>query len=162
MGGGRKVPLQIYIAYGTAADQVTALRLQALGAVNGLAVYVPPAFTRQEPAGRPDPQSEARLRESDVVLGVVTLALSEACRKELNLGKKMKKQIIVLADPVQAQALAPYFPLNLVVFDPSDPARAEQGIVQFLHKSGLQQDAAKALLALDTIALGLLIFAPQD
>ena len=68
--------LQIYIAYGTAADQVTALRLQALGAVNGLAVYVPPASTRLEPTGQPDAQSEARLRESEVVLGVVTLALA--------------------------------------------------------------------------------------
>lgn len=43
---GLQVSLRIYIAYGTAADQVTALRLQALGAVNGLTVYVPPALTR--------------------------------------------------------------------------------------------------------------------
>jgi hypothetical protein len=161
-GEGRKVPLQIYIAYGTTADQVTALRLQALGAVNGLAVYVPPAFTRLEPTGQPDAQSEARLRESEVVLGVVTLALSEACRKELNLGVEMGKRIIVLADPAQEKALARYFPLNLVVFDPSDPTKAEQRIVEFLRGWKLQQDAAKALLALGTIALGLMIFAPQD
>ena len=156
------MPLQVYIAYGTAADQVTALRLQALGAVNGLAVYVPPASTRLEPNGQPDAQSEARLRESEIVLGVVTLALSEACRKELNLGVEMGKRIIVLADPAQEKALARYFPLNLVVFDPSDPTKAEQRIVEFLRGWKLQQDAAKALLALGTIALGLMIFAPQD
>ena len=141
---------------------MTALRLQALGAVNGLAVYVPPVFTRQEPTGQLDLQSIERLHASDVVLGVVTVALSEACREELNSGKKMGKRTIVLADPSQAGALAPYFPGHLVVFDPNDPAKAEQSIVQFLRGSGLQRDAAKALLALGTIALGLLIFAPQD
>jgi hypothetical protein len=39
--------MKVFISYGDASDQVTALRLQALGAVNGLTVYVPPAFTRQ-------------------------------------------------------------------------------------------------------------------
>ncbi len=39
--------MKVFISYGAAADQVTALRLQALGAVNGLTVYVPPAHTRQ-------------------------------------------------------------------------------------------------------------------
>lgn len=159
---GANVPLQVYIAYGAAADQVTALRLQALGAVNGLAIYVPPAFTRQEPAGQLDPQSEERLRGSDVVLAVVTFALSETCRRELNTAKKTGKRTMVLADPSQAAALGPFFPGNLIVFDPSDPAKAEQAIVQYLRTSGLQQDGAKALLALGTIALGLLIFAPQD
>ena len=35
--------LKVYISYGTVQDQVTALRLQALAAVNGLSAYVPPA-----------------------------------------------------------------------------------------------------------------------
>lgn len=34
------------------ADQVTALRLRALGAVNGPTVYVPPAYTRKDVSGR--------------------------------------------------------------------------------------------------------------
>lgn len=34
--------MKVFISYGDIADQVTALRLQALGAVNGLTVYVPP------------------------------------------------------------------------------------------------------------------------
>ena len=43
----KKDAMKVFISYGSAADQVTALRLQALGAVNGLTVYVPPAYTRQ-------------------------------------------------------------------------------------------------------------------
>ncbi len=37
--------MNAFISYGEAADQVTALRLQAVGTVNGLTVYVPPAYT---------------------------------------------------------------------------------------------------------------------
>jgi hypothetical protein len=38
--------MKVFISYGDVADQVTALRLQALAAVNGLTVFVPPAHTR--------------------------------------------------------------------------------------------------------------------
>src|ERR1039457_4309990 len=36
--------MKVFISYGATADQVTALRLQALGAVNGLTAYVPPGL----------------------------------------------------------------------------------------------------------------------
>jgi hypothetical protein len=39
--------MKVFISYGDASDQVTALGLQALGAVNGLTVYVPPARAAQ-------------------------------------------------------------------------------------------------------------------
>ena len=154
--------LKIYVAYGAGPDQKTALRLQALAAVNGLTVYVPPVHTRQDPSGQLDLLSEQRLQGCDMVLGVLTVVLSEACRNELNLAKELSKRIIILAEPGLALSLEPHFPGSIAVIDPADPARAEHGIVEFLRQSGLQQDAAKALLALGTIALGLLIFAPQD
>jgi hypothetical protein len=81
--------LRIYIAYGGPAGQVTALRLQALAAVNGLTVYVSPAYTRQDVSGQLDPQSDIRLREADVVLGLVTFVLSDACLQELNAGRRL-------------------------------------------------------------------------
>jgi len=154
--------LKIYIAYGTASDQVTALRLQALGAVNGLVVYVPPASTRHDAHGDLDPYSRQQFLDCDVVLGVVTTAPSQACRQELALGSQMKKRTIVLAAMAQASTLEAYFPGRVVLFDPADPTRAEQHIVRILRESDLQADAAKALLALGTIALGLLIFAPSE
>jgi len=63
--------MKVFISYGNAADQVTALRLQALGAVNGLTVYVPPAHTRQIEQALLDPAVAAKLSEAEVVLGVV-------------------------------------------------------------------------------------------
>jgi hypothetical protein len=156
------VALKLYIAYGAASDQVTALRLQALGAVNGLTVYVPPAHTRMDPAGALDTQSEHNLRAAQVVLGVITATLSEACRQELNTAKSLGKNIVVMAEPSLAQQLEQFFPGNILTINPAEPAQAELGIVQFLKKMDIEQDARTSLIALGTLALGLLLFAPQD
>ena len=153
--------MKVFISYGSAADQVTALRLQALGAVNGLTVYVPPAHTRQSQAVLLDPETAQKLHEADVILGVLGAGLSEACRQELNTSRAIPKPTIVMADPLVAQQVQPYFP-DLIVIDPANPDRAELGIVEHLRIIDGAQKAKKALIALGTLALGLLIFAPQD
>jgi hypothetical protein len=154
--------LKLYIAYGTAADQVIALRLQALAAVNGLSVYVPPAYTRHPAATALEPQSEAKLIDSDIILGVVTTGISEVCREELNAAQGLKKKAIVIADPASASWLQDYFPGKVVVIDPANPAAAEQQIVQFLKQTEIEQAAMTTLIALGTLALGLMLFAPQE
>ena len=154
--------LKLYIAYGAASDQVTALRLQALGAVNGITVYVPPAHTRTSLAAALDPQSEHNLHTAQVVLGVITSTLSEVCRQELNTAKSLGKNIVVMAEPSVATQLEPFFPGKILAIDAAEPAQAELGIVQFLKKMDLDQDARTALIALGTLALGLLLFAPQE
>jgi hypothetical protein len=154
--------LKVFISYGHNADQVTALRLQALGAVNGLTVYVPPAFTRQLPAVVLDPESAQKMNEADVILGVVGSELSEACRQELNAGLAIRKPTIVMADPHVAPLLQPSFGSNVIVIDPANPDQAELGIVRHLKSINATQNATKALLALGTLALGLLMLAPQE
>ena len=154
--------MKVFISYGNAVDQVTALRLQALGAVNGLTVYVPPAHTRQAVSGLLDPEAAQKLNETDVVLGVVGSGLTEACRQELNAGTSLRKNMIVMTYPAFAEQLQPYFGSNLVVIDPSNPGGAEVGIVQHLKTLDAQQSAKKALLALGTLALGLLILTTAD
>jgi hypothetical protein len=154
--------LRVFISYGDAADQLTALRLQALGAVNGLTVYVPPANTRQSPSGLLDPESAQKMNEADVILGVVASGLSEACRQELKAALAAPKPTIVIAYPQFAPVLQPAFALNLIIIDPMSPDQAELGIVQHLKRIHAARSASKALLALGTLALGLLILAPQD
>ncbi len=154
--------LRLYIAYGAVSDQTTALRLQALGAVNGLNVYVPPSYTRTDLLASMDPQSETNLRAADVVLGIVTSAMSESCRQELNTAKTLGRKTIVMAEPSIASQLEPFFPGSILMINPAEPAQAELGIVQFLKKTELEQGAKTAILALGTLALGLLLFAPQD
>ena len=78
--------MKVFISYGNTDDQVTALRLQALAAVNGLTVYVPPAWTRQGTSALIDPESAARLHDAEILLGVVRRGLTEACQHELNAG----------------------------------------------------------------------------
>ena len=150
--------MHVFISYGDSADQVTALRLQALGAVNGLTVYVPPAHTRQVPVPFLDEESAQKIEETDVILGVVAVGFSGACRQELNAGLALSKPTVVIADPHFAPVLEPMFGANLVVIDPENPDR----VVQHLKNIEATQNAAKALLALGSLALGLLILAPQE
>ena len=70
--------------------------------MNGLTVYVPPAYTRQNISALADPESEQKLRDAEVVLGIVGSGLTEACRQELNTGFSLKKNMIVMANPVLA------------------------------------------------------------
>jgi hypothetical protein len=154
--------MKVFISYGDARDQITALRLQALGAVNGLTVYVPPAWTRQGTHALVDPDAAQKLNEAEVVLGVVGSGLTEACRQELNAGAALRKSMIVMTYPESAPQLQPHFGPNLVVIDPANADTAEIGIVQHLRTINAQQNAKTALLALGTLALGLLLLAPSD
>jgi hypothetical protein len=154
--------MTVFISYGSIADQVTALRLQALGAVNGLRVYVPPAHSRQSSVSILPSDSAQKLSESDVVLGVIGAAISDACRQELNAGLTLRKPTIVMAGPTVAPDLQPIFGANLVIVDPAHPDQSEIGIVQHLKAIDAEQNAKKALVSLGTLALGLLIFASQD
>jgi hypothetical protein len=64
--------------------------------------------------------------------------------------------------PAFASQLQPYFGSNVIVIDPANPDSAEIGIVRHLKSIDAQQNAKTALLALGTLALGLLILAPAD
>lgn len=154
--------MKVFLSYGSAGDQVTALRLQALAAVNGLTAYVPPAYTRDSKAGVLDGDTASRIGDADVVLGVIATGLSEACRQEINTGLALRKPTIVMAELGYARDLAPVLGANVIVIDPAAPEQAEHGIVQHLKAIDAEQSAKTALLALGTVALGLLIFAPQD
>jgi hypothetical protein len=93
---------------------------------------------------------------------VIGAGISEACRQELNASRTTGKPNVVMSDPVIAPQLEPYFGPSLIIIDPANPDRAELEMVRYLRTIDVQQDAKKALMFLSTLALGLLIFAPQD
>src|SRR4051794_22242111 len=126
----KSIPMKVFISYGTGADQVTALRLQALGAVNGLSVYVPPAFTRQDPHAAISEEAALKLAEADVVLGVVGAGLSDACWQELQASRASQKPTTVMAAPHLARELQQHFGPHVIVVDPANPQTAETAIVQ--------------------------------
>jgi len=153
--------MNIFLSYGAVGDQATALRLQVLGAVNGLSVFVPPAHTREAGAS-PDPRSAAQLEQSDVVLGLVRFGISEACATELNRGLQRNVPTVVMADPSHAPSLSQTPGLTVVQIDPSDPTKSERQIFEYLTAVEAERSAKTSLLALGTVALGLLLFAGQD
>jgi hypothetical protein len=122
--------MKVFISYGATADQVTALRLQALGAVNGLTVYVPPAYTRQGSATLLVPEAVQKPNEAEVVLGIVGTGPTAACRLELHASIALGKHMIVMSYPAFAPLRRASFGPNLVEIDPDNPAGAEFGIVQ--------------------------------
>ena len=154
--------MKVFISYGGIGDQVTALRLQALGAVNGLTVFVPPAYTRQDTPIVLDTEIRQKLNDAEIVLAVIATGLTEACRQELNAGLALRKTMIVMAYPTFAAQLHPHFGPNLVVVNPFQPDHAEYSIMQHLKAIEAQQSATKAILALGTLALGLLLFSTAD
>ena len=103
--------MKVFLSYGSAGDQVTALRLQALAAVNGLTAYVPPAYTRDSKAGVLDGDTASRIGDADVVLGVI--ATDEICMPELvslaldvmATGKSGEDAIAAMAKAVGLQRL---------------------------------------------------------
>ena len=154
--------MNVFLSYGAAADQSTALRLQVLAAVNGLSVYVPPAHTRDPTGPGSDPHTASQLESADVVLGVVRFGISEACAGELNRGLQRRVPTIVMADPSHAPMLSQTAGLTVVPIDPSDPTKAERQIFDYLTAVDAEMSAKTSLLALGTVALGLLLFAGQE
>jgi hypothetical protein len=152
----------VFLSYGAAEDQYTALRLQALGAVNGLSVYVPPVHTRKSPGAGLDRHSLLQLREADVVLAVVRFGISDTCVFELNTGLQRGVPTIAMAEQPEAGRLSQTPGLKVVVIDPTSPSEAEVQIVNYLRAVNAEQNTKTALVALGTVALGLLLFAPQE
>ena len=150
--------MNVFISYGDLADQVIALRLQALAAVNGMTVFVPPAWTRNPSRDLVSPEVELKLKESDVVLGVVANGFAPACGAELDTGLLLGKQVIVMAYPLWDGQL-PRFGDNLIIVDPTQAAAAEHEIVRHLKALDGKKNTDGALLALATLALGMLLFA---
>ena len=153
--------MKIFISYSTAQDQIIALRLQTLAAVYGVTVYVPPATTRQGWTGVLVPEVQNHLSQSDVVLAVVTQNPTQGAVNEMNTALQLGKLLIPIVTQSVPREYYASFPAYFVV-DPVNPWQTEQAIVQFL-KDRQQSDAIKAgLLALATVAVGLLLFGSES
>jgi hypothetical protein len=154
--------MKIFLSYGDVGDQATGLRLQALGAVHGLNVYVPPAYTRRETADALEAETVARLQEADVVLGVVAAGLTESCRLELNGGMARGKHTVVMAGGEWAPRLSSIAGLTVVTVDPFYPDVAERQVMSYLKGIEVEESNKRNLLAMGTIALGLFLLAGRD
>lgn len=132
------------------------MRLQVLSG-DHMDVYVRPAGTRDGEHVELDELSAAALRESDLVVGLIGTEVSEACRQEIGLSNELGKTTVVIVEPASASQLKQHYARNVVIVNPADPARAELGIVNFLKKVDVSAEMKKTVVAVGTVALGLVL-----
>lgn len=153
--------MKIFISYSTAMDQIVALRLQTLATVYGLTSYVPPATTRQTSNPELSDEVQRNLQASDVVLGVMMHNPASSAVSEMNLALATGKLLIPIVSPsVSAEDYAQFNPR--FVLNPSDPSQTEAAIVHFLAGKQQENQSKTALLALATVAVGLLLFSSDS
>jgi hypothetical protein len=151
--------MKIFISYSTALDQILALRLQTMASVYGVTSYVPPAWTREQSTDAPDVLRN--LRESDVVLAVITHVPATSAVTEMNFATQWRKLLIpIVTDNVAPENYLQFAPFFLV--DRQDPSKTEKAIVQFLAQKQQAEVGKTALLALATLALALILFGPDS
>ena len=158
--------LKVYISYGTPEDQVTALRAQALGVVEGFEVYVPPAHTRT--SHKLDAASLAALQNSDAFLGILNFSpkASPVCRQERQgaLDKKLLMVQLSEYDPVtdsQIAVLSPDGMKDATVIDVRERGQTILRIEEALSRSTLEKPVRDRFEGLITTALGLVWSRPE-
>ena len=153
--------MQVFVSYSMADDQLVALRLQTLAAVYGLTVYVPPATTRQTIEPGLSREVEDRLRESDVILAVMMHAPAQSAVSEMNWALAEGKLLIPIVSPSVALEYYAHFRPHFVL-DLADPSKTESSIIKFLAEKQQANHSTAALVALTTLALGLILFSSNS
>jgi hypothetical protein len=147
--------VNVFISYGDSADQMVALRLQALGAVHGLTIYVPPVWLRQERRAVPgDADVQEKLKHADAVLAWISSNMTAACQHETTFAASSGKSLLVLA-PASVPRVKANFPTHWVEVDPSDPSQTENRLAECVARLGAKASEKSALLALGALALGM-------
>jgi hypothetical protein len=154
--------MKTFISYSTALDQIIALRLQTMAAVYGMTIYVPPATTRQAGGtGLLIPEVQEHLRQSDLVLAVITHRPTPSAVSEMNSAVTLRKLLIPIVGPGVPPEYYSNFEQYFLV-DPNDPSQAERQIVQFLAGKQQAEAARTAVLALTTLAIALLLLGSKS
>jgi hypothetical protein len=152
--------LRVFVSYSQREDQLLALRLQTLASTRpGLHVYVPPASTR----GRGLSQSGSdlqELHEANLVLAIISRAVSSTMQKELEFAQELGKPIVpIVLGNVEVNGLPPGQPVFYV--DPLTPWQSEHQIVEYLGRAHLGKANVEGAVGLILLAVGLLILAKK-
>jgi len=127
-----------------------------------MTIYVPPATTRQAGGtGLLIPEVQEHLRQSDLVLAVITHRPTPSAVSEMNSAVTLRKLLIPIVGPGVPPEYYSNFEQYFLV-DPNDPSQAEQQIVQFLAGKQQAEAARTAVLALTTLAIALLLLGSKS
>ena len=153
--------LRIFVSYPRREDQVLALRLQALASTRPeLFVYVPPAHTRSS-HGAPTEIDLQQLRQSNLVLGFISGAVSPAMQAEINTANSLRIPVIPIVWGHEPPPVSGIQPQQVLYVDPQNPSELPTKLVEalVLRSADVGKANQAALTALLLIILGLLILA---
>lgn len=148
--------MKVFLSYSTVEEQIMALRLQTLGAVYDLTVFVPPAGTRRTTSAELSKVVRDNIDNCDVVLGVMMQNPVAGAVSELSYALAKGKLVIPIVGP--GVDVGVYQGFEHFQLDPGDPSRTELAILGHLTNKKTSAEKKNVVLALASIAIGLALF----
>lgn len=148
--------IRVFLTYGSDDDFVTALRVQAVAAAEGLDAIVPPKATRDlDPFGH---HREVDVFSSHVVLGIALRGVTPQLRWELK-DSRQQANVIILTSPEVGQELQRQYPGNTIVLGDDSWADTEARISSAVDSTTLDPAGKRSLLGMVLMAAGVHLMA---
>lgn len=147
---------RVFISYGTDDDFVTALRVQAVAASEGLDAIVPPKATRELDVHAHF--HDIDVSSSRVVLAIAMYGVTDQMRWELQRAKK-SEDVIILTSPEWGKDLDQQYPGKTIILGSGRWAETEAQISKVVDSTTLDDDAKRSLLGMVLMAAGVHLMA---
>ncbi len=149
--------MRVFISYGSEDDFVTALRVQAVAAAEGLDAIVPPQKTR-EASSFEDHYHHVDVQSSDVVLGIALQGVSPQMEWELQRACSDRNRLI-LRSPGIGDEFEQLYPGKSIILGDAAWPDTEALISKAVESTSLDSGARRALLGMVLMAAGLHLMA---
>jgi hypothetical protein len=149
---------RVFISYGSDDDFVTALRVQAVAASEGLDAIVPPRATRElDSAAHFD---GVDVSSSFVVLAIAMYGVTDQMRWELKRAMN-PEDVIILTSPEWGKDLGEQHPGKTIVLGSGRWAETEALISKVVDSTTLDEDAKRSVLGMVLMAAGVHLMAEE-
>jgi len=147
---------RVFISYGSDDDFVTALRVQAVAASEGLDAIVPPRATRELDSVQHF--HDVDVTSSFVVLAIAMYGVTDQMLWELRRARK-PEDVIILTSPELGQDFGRQYPGKTITLGSGRWAETEALISSVVDSTSLDADAKRSLLGMVLMAAGVHLMA---
>ena len=149
--------MRVFISYGSEEDFVTALRVQAVAAAEGLDAIVPPQKTRED-SSFTEHFHNVDVSSSDIVLGIALQGVTPQMEWELRRAR-LDQNRLILRSPGVGASLDELYPGNTIALGDAGWIETETRISRAVGSTSLDPEAKRALLGMVLMAAGLHLMA---